>query len=115
MFRAAFKKNIGDWSFRNRQRFVYRMFDFSKSKFRYRTDFRVKYKTNWTALNNSPYFLEELFFSKKQYSRNILYVGIEGKKGRFELGVYMVLQSVRFPITWKYRFIIIGSIIGFEL
>lgn len=114
MIRFSGKTELGNWSIRNRHRFELRMFEIGKTRFRYRTDVKVKPNRDWTCINLSPYIQEELFFGKKGFSRNRLYGGVEGKAGRFEPAFYMLIQSDNIFSNWRNRFIV-GFILGIEL
>ncbi len=114
MVRFSGKTQIGNWSIRNRHRFELRIFEKGENKFRYRTDLKIKPNLNWTCLKLNPYLLEEIFISERRLSRNRIYGGIEGKKGRFEPAVYMLMQSDYILNNWNNRFII-GVVLGLEL
>uniref|UniRef100_UPI0032169CF1 hypothetical protein n=1 Tax=uncultured Draconibacterium sp. TaxID=1573823 RepID=UPI0032169CF1 len=90
------------------------MFEFGETQFRYRTDVKVRSNLNWTSIKLNPYLLEEVFISKKSLSRNRIYGGLEGKKGRFEPIIYMLLQSDNLFSSWNNCFIV-GFVLGFEL
>lgn len=114
MLRFSGKKKIGIWSFRNRHRIELRMFEIGETRFRYRTDLKIKPNLDWSSFKINPYVQEELFVSNEKLSRNRLYCGLEGKKGRFEPTIYALLQSDNREIKWHNRFII-GIMLGLEL
>lgn len=114
MIRFSGKTEWGNWSIRNRHRFELRMFEFGETRFRYRTDVKLKPNWDWTCMNLNPYVLEEFFLGKKGFSRNRLYGGVEGKTGRFEPALYMLIQSDDILSNWNHRFIS-GFVLGFEL
>ena len=103
MLRVSAKRNLGKWNFRNRHRFEYRMFDVGESHARYRTDFKVSPNWNWTSLNLNPYLNEEIFIDRNGLSRNRIYLGIEGKKGRFLPAFYTLTQSDNLSGNWHNR------------
>lgn len=90
------------------------MFEKGENRFRYKTDLKIKPNLNWTSLKLNPYLLEEIFISEKRFSRNRIYGGIEGKRGRFEPAVYMLMQSDYLSSNWDKRFIV-GVVLGIEL
>lgn len=114
MFRVSGKKEIGNWTFRNRQRFEYRMFEVESSHFRYRSDLKIKPSWNLTSVNINPYLTEEIFMSHEKINRNRIYFGIEGKKGKIEPALYWLIQSNRYNGNWKHMNIL-GVMVGFEL
>ncbi|SHI55669.1 hypothetical protein SAMN04487911_10372 [Arenibacter nanhaiticus] len=114
MIRFSGKFKIRDWSIRNRHRIELRMFEIGETRLRYRTDFKIKPNFNWTNLNLNPYVLEEIFINQNGFSRNRVYVGIEGKKWRFEPAIYMLLQSNIISDNWDNQ-PIVGIMMGFEL
>jgi hypothetical protein len=75
----------------NQHRFELRMFEKGENRFRYKTDLKIKPNLNWISLKLKPYLLEEIFISEKRLSRNWIYGGIEGKRGRFETAIYMLV------------------------
>jgi len=114
MIRFSGKTEFGNWSIRNRHRFELRIFEFGETRFRYRTDVKIKPNWDWTFMNLNPYMQEEIFLGKKGFSRNRLYGGVEGKTGRFEPALYMLIQSDNILSNWNNRFIF-GFVLGFEL
>lgn len=113
MIRLSGSTNIGNWSFRNRQRFELRMFEIGDAHFRYRTDLTIKPNWNWTSFKIKPYLQEEIFIGEKRFTRNRIYAGIEGKKGRFEPAIYILMQSDNILNNWNNR-LIVGVMLGFE-
>lgn len=114
MFRSSLKKSVGKWSFRNRHKLEYRLFEVGESHVRYRTDLKIKPQLNWTSLKLNPYVTEEIFVAHQQYTRNRVYAGIEGKKGKIEPGAYLLLQSNNNTDLWAHR-LIVGLVLGLEL
>jgi hypothetical protein len=114
MFRLSGKKRLGNISIRNRHKIECRMFEVGENHIRYRSDLRVKPCWNLTSLNVNPYLTEEIFIARGRMTRNRLYGGISGQKGRFEPGLYFLLQSDAFESGWKFRNIL-GIILGIEI
>ncbi|NKI27471.1 DUF2490 domain-containing protein [Arenibacter sp. 6A1] len=114
MIRFSGKIKIRDWRIRNRHRIELRMFEIGETRLRYRTDLKIKPSFNWTNLNLNPYVLEEIFINQNGFSRNRVYVGIEGKICRFEPAIYMLLQSNIKSNNWDNQ-PIVGIMMGFEL
>ena len=114
MIRFLGKTELGNWSFQNRHRFELRAFEIGETRFRYRTDIKINPNWDWTCLSLNPYVLEEIFLGKEGFSRNRIYGGLEGKKGRFEPALYMLIQSDYILNNWNHRFIT-GFVLGFEL
>lgn len=105
MLRFSSKFKIGNFKFRQRNRGEMRMFELLNTSFRYRGDLRIKYPTELTSFNLSPYIIEEWFVGKRGYSRNRLYFGISGNKGRFSPVMYMLLQSSKGKERWFSKWI----------
>lgn len=108
MIRIAGKTKLGNWKIRNRHRIEMRMFEFGHTQFRYRTDLRVKPDWDFTAMNLNPYFTEEIFVNSNRLSRVRSYLGIQGKKGRFEPAAFLLIQSRNLVSEWRH--ILIGGI-----
>lgn len=114
MFRVSGKKKIGAWTFRNRHRFEYRLFEVESNHFRYRSDLKINPNWNLTSMDINPYLTEEIFVSHEKVTRNRVYFGIEGKKGKIEPALYWLIQSDKYNGSWKSRNIL-GVMIGVNL
>jgi len=114
MFRIVTGFNAGNFKFRQRNRIELRMFEFFNTKWRLRSDTRIKYATNFTSFNLTPYVTEEIFFTKRGLSRNRMYLGITGSKGLFTPSVYMLMQSDKIKEQWISRWIL-GVEIGIRI
>ncbi|MGQ7870935.1 DUF2490 domain-containing protein [Sunxiuqinia sp. sy24] len=114
MMRLSGKTTIGNWCFRNRHRLELRMFEIADTRFRYRTDLKVKPNWKWTSLKINPYFQEEIFIDRRKLSRNRIYGGVEAKWGRVEPAIYMLVQSDYLGNSWINR-LVGGVVLGIEL
>lgn len=112
--RLSGKTTIGNWCFRNRHRFELRMFEMADTRFRYRTDLKLKPNWRWTPFEINPYFQEEIFVDREKLSRNRIYGGLEAKTGRFKPAIYMLIQSDCIGNSWISR-IIGGVLLGIEV
>ncbi|WP_439185407.1 DUF2490 domain-containing protein [Carboxylicivirga taeanensis] len=114
MLRFSGSKALGMWKLRNRQRFEMRFFERSPTRFRYRTDVKVLPHLRMTSWNLSPYVQEELFVSDGRISRIRSYLGVQGKRGKVEPSIYLLLQSKLNRYIAK-NMLIYGMCIGIEL
>jgi hypothetical protein len=114
MLRVSGNTILWNWNIRNRHRIEYRMFEIEETQFRYRTDLTISPNWDWTSFAMNPYLSEEIFVADKRFSRNRIYFGIEGRKGRFIPAIYSLFQSDYYMKDWHNR-IILGCRLGIEL
>lgn len=120
MLRLSFSKKSGIWNVRNRHRMEARFFQFGHSRFRYRSDVKLKLSVNWTKLKLNPYMQEEMFIADNRLSRIRSYIGFQGNCGWFEPGFYFLIQSNGLDVNkwisqdWYHRGII-GLVCGIKL
>lgn len=105
---------MGVLNFRNRHRFELRMFETEDTHFRYRPDIKITTDRDWTTLKLRPYVIEEVFISKRRMVKNRVYLGVDGKIGRIEPGIYFLIQADHVIEKWDYLKII-GIRLGIEI
>ena len=105
MFRLSSRFKINKFKFRQRNRIELRTFELFETTWRERNDLRIKYVSGLTQFNLSPYVIEEIFITKRGLSRNRMYLGIGGSKGKFGILLYMLLQSDKLEKQWISRWI----------
>ncbi len=106
MLRISSSFKLNKFSFRQRNRVEVRLFELFKTRYRFRSDVRIKYSSGITSFDLSPYVTEEVFLGKGGYNRNRLYLGITGKNGRFSPILYMLMQSTNLKSQWFSQWIL---------
>ena len=106
MLRISSSFKLKKFSFRQRNRVEVRLFELFKTRYRFRSDFRIKYSSGITSFDLSPYITEEVFLGKGGYNRNRLYLGISGKNGKFSPVLYMLMQSTNLKSQWVSQWIL---------
>ncbi|TKG96500.1 DUF2490 domain-containing protein [Puteibacter caeruleilacunae] len=92
----------GQWKIRNRHRVELRLREHMSSRFRYRTDIRLKPSWNFSSFKISPYWMEEAFVSDHKISALRTYLGLAGSKGRFVPCTYFMVQSYNKQEKFKH-------------
>lgn len=115
MFRVSGETKIGNLFIRNRQRIEYRIFEFDKDHFRYRTDIRIKPDWKISSWHLTPYLQEEFFVRLEKLSRIRSYIGVQGKIKKLEPAAYVLVQSKKNSVKEFTHKVILGIYLGIEI
>ena len=114
----SYRTQLGDWSFWNRSRLEYRMFegDGASDRFRYRNETRFVAPWEFTRWNMRPFLEQEFFyeFTDSGYNFNWLTTGMRWK---LTDGVIAKLgyrwQAAKFSDEWTHRHQLVTGLLFF--
>ncbi len=112
--RFSYHTKFRKFDIKNRHRMELRMFEFSSSQFRYRSDIKIQPQLNLTKIKLRPYWKEELFVSKESISRIRSYLGLEWELGTLEPSLFFLIQSNKAVSSWNNKYIL-GLNLGVDL
>lgn len=115
IFRLSGETKIGKFYLRNRQSIEYRIFEFDRDFFRYRTDLRIKPDWQFSVWNLTLYLQKEVFVRSNKLSRIRTYLGVQGKVKKFEPAAYFLIQSKKNNKNHFKHQIIVGIYLGIEI
>ncbi len=94
---------LGKWSFSNRHRMEWRIFENTENKQRYRTRLKVEPSWQWTKWNIKPYSATELFVTDRKLNHNRLTWGLKSNKGIVSPALEYVLHSTQIKNSWFHE------------